>query len=114
MYIYIYVCMYVYIYIYTIASFTTQKVVGCFGGVQTEVLYQTSIQILFGILDRWITIQNTTTTCVPSFFCPRSGETSKVVVRRSLGLYFQRKKCSKSNDNPKGNKVRKNIGKAFL
>ena len=34
-----------------------------------------------------ITTRNTTTTCVPSFFCPRSRNTSEVV-RRALGLYF--------------------------
>ena len=33
----------------------------------------------------------TTTTCVPSLFCPRSRTTSEVVVRRALGLYFQQK-----------------------
>ena len=34
------------------------------------------------------TTQNATTSCVPSFFCPRSKMTSEVV-RRALGLYFQ-------------------------
>ena len=32
---------------------------------------------------------NTTTTCVPSFFCPRSRANSEVVVYRALGLYVQ-------------------------
>ena len=40
----------------------------------------------------WFTTQTTTTTtCVPSFFCPRSRTTSEVVVRRAFGLHFQQK-----------------------
>ena len=39
--------------------------------------------------DGCLIIQNTTTTCVPSFFFPRSRTASEVVVRRALGLYFQ-------------------------
>ena len=38
-----------------------------------------------------VTTQNTTTTRVPSFFCPRSRTTSEVVVSRALGLYVLRK-----------------------
>ena len=33
--------------------------------------------------------KETTTTCVPSFFCPRSNKTSEVVVRWAFGLYFR-------------------------
>ena len=65
MYVCMYVCMYVYMYVY--------------------------IYIYICIRDReaYLTTQNTTTTCVPSFFRPRSGETSEVVVRRALELYVQ-------------------------
>ena len=37
------------------------------------------------------TTQNMTTTCVPSFFCPRSRKTSEVAVHRALGLYMSAK-----------------------
>ena len=40
---------------------------------------------------RPVTTPNTTTTCVPSSFSPRSRTTSEVVVRRASGSYFQQK-----------------------
>ena len=46
-----------------------------------------------------IATQSTTTTCVPSFFRPRSRTTSEVTYCRALGLYFQQKLLT-SNDSP--------------
>ena len=37
-----------------------------------------------------VTTQNTTTACVPSFFCPRSRQTSEVVVRKASGSDFSK------------------------
>ena len=56
------------------------------------------------------TTQNATTTCIPSFFCPRIRTTSEVVVRGAWRLYFQQS-CSNSNDDPEGNQLRNRLRK---
>ena len=78
--------MYIYIYIYIYTPYI--------------ILYIIHLSLsLYARADRnstgrnqvvmFITAQNTTTTCVPSFFCPWRRTTSEVVVRRALGLHFQ-------------------------
>ena len=49
-----------------------------------------------------LTTENTTTTCVPSLFCPRSRTTSEVVVRRAFGLYVQQQLLEILRQPPRG------------
>ena len=72
------------------------------------------IVIVKGLLCLFTT-QNTTTTRVPSSFSPRSRATSKVAVRRALGLYFQQTTTARDlTIPPKGNDFGRNLGSLFL
>ena len=98
-YIYIYTCIYIYIYT---CIHTNNRVMYICIYIYTHLISYYILYIslsLYARADRnstgrnqvvmFITAQNTTTTCVPSFFCPWRRTTSEVVVRRALGLHFQ-------------------------
>ena len=61
------------------------------------------------------TTPNTTTTCVPSFFCSRSRSTSEVVVRRALGLITRSAETARNlTTTLRETTSEKNIGRCFL
>ena len=99
-YIYMYVCVYIYIYIYREREIYIHSIVWRHFGSSSRCPCIAAAGLISPFEGRGrrgpdrrhgagLATQNTTTTCVPSFFCPTGRSTSEVVVRRALGLYFQ-------------------------
>ena len=85
-YTYVCMCVYVYIYIYITLSLHASRTIPSLRPDGQAARLCATRSYTFGLI---IATQNATTTCVPSLFRPRSRNTSEVVVRRALGLYFQ-------------------------
>ena len=101
--VYMHVCIHIYLSLslYIYISLSLYIYLSIYLSIYTYIyIYIYTIILCYVIVNNsFVTTQNTTATCVPSFLSPRSRTTSEVVVRRALGLSIQQN-CSKSNDNP--------------